>query len=175
MAGPLPLAITVSPPQQAVLEALLRQPATPQALALRVRIVLAAASGLRNVPLARDLGCTPKTVIKWRARWAAAEAQLAALEGDAADLKRMIARVLADAPRPGAPDTFTAEQIVQIINLACSPPADAGRPVTAWTPRALADEAVKRQIVASISPTSVGRFLKAGRSAAASQPLLAQC
>ena len=175
MAGPLPLPITVSPPQQAVLEALLRQHSTPQALALRVRIVLAAASGVRNVPLAHDLGCTPKTVIKWRARWARAESQLAAVEHDAADLKRMVARVLADAPRPGAPDTFTAEQIVLIINLACTPPADAGRPVDAWTPRELADEAVKRQIVASISPTSVGRFLKAGRASAPSQPLLAEC
>ena len=174
MAGPLPRPITLSPPQQAVLEALLRQHSTPQSLALRVRIVLAAATGRRNVPLAHDLGCTPKTVTKWRARWAAAQSQLAAVEGEAADLKRMIARVLADAPRPGAPDTFTAEQIVQIINLACTPPADAGRPVEAWTPRELADEAVKRQIVASISPTSVGRFLKTGRAAAASQPLLAE-
>ena len=174
MAGPLPRPITVSPPQQAVLEALLRQHSTPQTLALRIRIILAAATGMRNVPLAHDLGCTPKTVIKWRARWAAAEAQLAAVEGDTADLKRLIARVLADAPRPGAPDTFTAEQIVQIINLACTPPADAGRPVAAWTPRELAAEAVKRQIVPTISPTSVGRFLKTGRSAAPSQPLLAQ-
>ena len=136
---------------------------------------MAAATGRRNLPLARDLGCTLKTVIKWRGRWAAAEAQLAAVEGDTADLKRLIARVLADAPRPGAPDTFTAEQIVQIINLACTPPADSGRPVDAWTPRELADEAIKRKIVPSISPTSVGRFLKAGRSAAASEPLLAQC
>jgi putative transposase len=128
---------------------------------------------MRNLPLARELACSLKTVIKWRARWAAAEAQLAAVEGAPADLKRVIARVLADAPRPGAPDTFTAEQIVQIINLACTPPADAGRPIDAWTPRELADEAVKRQIVASISPSSVGRFLKAGQSAATSQPLLA--
>src|SRR3712207_8565799 len=36
---------------------------------------------------------------------------------------------------PISPDTFTAEQIVLIINLACTPPADAGRPVDAWTPR----------------------------------------
>src|SRR5919202_5214892 len=174
MAGPLPLAITVTPAQQAVLEGLLRQHSCPQMLAFRARIVLAAATGLRNVPLADDLGWTPKTVAKWSARWAAAHAQLAAVEDDAADLKCMIARVLADAPRPGAPGTFTAEQIVQIINLACTPPADAGRPVDSWTPRELADEAVKRQIVPSISPTSVGRFLKAGRSAAASQPVLAQ-
>lgn len=174
MAGPLPQSILVTPPQQAVLDALLRQHSTPQTLALRVRIVLTAATGMRNVPLARYLACAPNTVIKWRSRWAAAEAQLAAVEHDAADLKRLIARVLADAPRPGAPDTFTAEQIVLIMNLACTPPTDSGRPVDAWTPRELADEAVKRQIVASISPTSVGRFLKAGRSQAASQPLLAQ-
>jgi putative transposase len=175
MAGPLPLPITLSPPQQVVLDALLRQHSTPQTLALRVRIVLAAAAGMRNLPITRDLGCSLKTVIKWRARWAAAESQLAAVESDPADLKRMVGRVLVDAPRPGAPDTFTAEQIVQIINLACTPPADVGRPVDAWTPRELADEAVKRQIVASISPTSVGRFFKAGRVAAASQPLLADC
>ena len=173
MAGPLPLAISLSPPQQAVLEALLRQHSTPQSLALRVRIVLAAATGMRNVHLAHHLDCSLKTVIKWRARWAEAESQLAAVEEHPADLKSMVARVLADAPRPGAPDTFSAEQIVLIINLACTPPADAGRPVDAWTPRELADEAVKRHIVASISPASVGRFFKAGRSQAASQPLLA--
>jgi putative transposase len=174
MAGPLPLPIRLSPPQQAVLEALLRQHSTPQTLALPARIVLAAARGMRNVPITRELACSLKTVIKWRARWAAAEAELAAVEDTAADLKRLIARVLADAPRPGAPDTVTAEQIVLIINLACTPPANSGRPIDAWTPRELADEAVKREIVASISPSSVGRFLKAGRATAASQPLLAQ-
>src|SRR5215207_4584805 len=98
MAGPLPLPITVSPPQRAVLDALLRQHSTPQTLALRVRIVLAAASGMRNVPITRHLACSLKTVIKWRARWAAAEAELAAVEDNAADHKRLIARVLADAP-----------------------------------------------------------------------------
>ena len=164
MAGPQPLAILVTPPQQAVLEGLLRQHSCPQALALRARIVLAAATGQRNEPLAQHLGCTPKTVRKWRARWAAAEGQLGVRDDDPIELKRSIAAVLADAPRPGAPDTFTAEQIVQIINLACTPPADVGRPIDAWTPRELADEAIKRQIVPSISPRSVGRFLKTGRS-----------
>ena len=64
MAGPQPLAITVTPPQQVVLEGLLRQHSCPQALVLRARIVLAAASGQRNEPMARHLGCTPKTVRK---------------------------------------------------------------------------------------------------------------
>jgi hypothetical protein len=175
MAGPLPLAILITPPQQAILESLLRQHSCPQMLALRARIVLGAATGRRNLLLARDLACTPKTVTKWRARWAAAQSQLAASEGEVAGLKRLIASVLADAPRPGAPDTFSAEQIVQLINLACTPPADAGRPIDAWTPRELADEAQQRRIVTSISPSSVRRFLKAGGSSAPSQPLLAEC
>ena len=168
MPGPLPLSITVSSPQQVILDGLLRQHSCPQALALRIRIVLGAAAGQRNEPLARQLHCTPSTVRKWRARWAAAAAPLAAAEAEATELQTIIATVLADAPRPGAPDTFTAEQIIQVINLACTPPAAAGRPVERWTPRELADEAVKQGIVTSISPRSVGRFLKAGRPQAPS-------
>ena len=107
-------------------------------------------------------------------RWVAAEAPLAAVEAVPHELRTTIASVLADAARSGAPDTFSAEQIVQIINLACTPPAAAGRPVDAWTPRELADEAAKRGIVTSISPRSVERFLKSGRLATASQSLLAE-
>ena len=102
----------------------------------------------------------PKTVRKWRARWATT-ADLAVVEADEPALRAAIAEVLADVPRPGAPVTFTTEQIVQIITLACTPPANSGRPVNAWTSRELADEAQKRQIVSAISPRSVGRFLKA--------------
>jgi putative transposase len=119
-------------------------------------------------PLAARLGCAPTTIRRWRRRWVAAQPDLALVDDDEALLPALIAEVLADAPRPGVPPTFTAEQIIQIINLACTPPADAGRPVDAWTPRELADEAVKRQIVPAISPRSVGRFLKRGRSSAAS-------
>ena len=169
MAGPQPqTVITVSPRQLAVLEALQRQACCPQALALRVRIVLGAASGQRNGPLAAALGCSRPTVRTWRARWAEAEAQLACAEAEPAALRQTIATVLADAPRSGTPSTFSAEQIVQIVNLACTSPRSLGRPVDAWTPRELADEARRQGIVTSISPTSVGRFLGRGRSAAAS-------
>ena len=174
MPGPQPVPITVSPRQRAVLERLLRQPSCPQACVRRITIILAAAAGERNDPLAARLGCTPNTIRRWRTRWAVAQPDLAVVDDDEVSLRARIAEVLADAPRPGAPATFTAEQIVQIINLACTPPAESGRPVDAWTPRELAAEAEKRQIVASISPRSVGRFLKTGRSQTASQPLLAQ-
>ncbi|MFQ5795614.1 MAG: helix-turn-helix domain-containing protein, partial [Candidatus Bipolaricaulia bacterium] len=69
---------------------------------------------------------------------------------------------------------FTPEQICQIIALACESPGECGRAVTHWTPTELADEAVKRGVVASISPRSVGRFLKGGPAQAASKSVLAQ-
>ncbi len=174
MAGPQPQAITISAPQQAVLERLLRQHACPQALALRVRIVLGAATGRRNEPLAAQLACSPLTVRKWRARWAAAAARLAAAAADPAVLATTVAATLADAPRPGTPDTFSAAQIVQILNLACTAPRACGRPIDAWTPRELADEAKRQGIVTSISPTTVGRFLGRSRSASPFEPVLAQ-
>lgn len=130
MAGPQPqTSVSVSSAQRAVLEALQRQASCPQALALRVRIVLGAAAGQRNVPLATALGCSAPTVRTWRARWAAAEAHLAVAEAEPASLRCAISQVLADAPRSGTPPTFTAEQIVQIVNLACTAPR-AGVP---WT------------------------------------------
>ncbi len=165
--GPAPLPLTVSLAQQAVLTALPRRTACPQALALRVQIVLAAAGGQRNAPLARRLGCTANTARKWRARRVAAEAHLAVADDDRPALERAIAAALADAPRPGAPATFTAEQIVHLINLARRPPDQLGRPVTAWTPRELADEASKQGIVPRLSPRTVERLLKGRRSAAA--------
>jgi hypothetical protein len=175
MAGPQPhTQITISEPQRAVLEALQRQASCPQMLALRVRIILGAASGLRNTALATTLGCSRPTVRTWRCRWAAAEPHLALAETDPRILPETIASVLADAPRSGAPSTFSAEQIVQIVNLACTSPRAVGRPIDAWTPRELADEAKHQRIVTSISPTTVGRFLGRGRFAAPSQPLLAQ-
>jgi transposase len=175
MTGPAPLAITVSPPQLSVLERLLRQHSCPQALLRRTKIVLAAAQGLRNQQIARHLNCSPTTVRLWRARWAAAHDLLAASETDPQQLTAAIATVLADAPRSGAPDTFSAEQIIHILNLACTPPPDSDRPVTAWTARELADEAVKQKIVSAISPRSVGRFLKSERVATSPLALLAEC
>jgi putative transposase len=174
MAGPQLQAIALSSPQQAILEALLRQSSCPQALALRAQIVLGAAEGQPNQALALSLDCSLPTVRKWRRRWAAAASQLAAVEEQPRDLRALIANVLADAPRSGAPGLFSAEQIVAIVNLACTSPADVGRPVDAWTPRELADEAVKQHIVSTISARSVGRFLKRGRTPATSLSLLVE-
>src|SRR5206468_463403 len=102
----------------------------------------------------------------WRARWLRGAPRLGAAVS-AGDEDRLLARLVADAlddaPRSGAPPTFTAEQVVQIVALACEPPPGSDRPVSHWTPRELAEEAVTRGIVPTISPRSVGRFLGSGR------------
>ena len=113
----------------------------------------------------------------WRQRWQEGTQALEAAEAAGDADKVLLARIealLADAPRSGSPGDFSAEQLAQIISVACESPEDGGRPVTHWTPRELAGEVIKRGIVPSISPRTVGRFLKGGRSQAASLDLLAQ-
>jgi hypothetical protein len=75
-------------------------------------------------------------------------------------LREAILEVLSDAPRPGTPATFTAEQVAQIIAVACEPPQQSSRPINRWTVRELRDEVVARKIVESISVAQVGRYLQ---------------
>jgi hypothetical protein len=102
-----------------------------------------------------------KQVGLWRKRWQESFPALVAIEcrESSAALRRAIEDVLADAPRSGAPGTFTAEQVTQILALACEPPSQSGRPIDAWTGRELADEAQTRGIVESISRSQVNRYL----------------
>jgi len=65
-----------------------------------------------------------------------------------------------DAPRPGTPATYSAEDACAILALACEDPCDSGRAITHWTQRELAAEAIKRGIIPAISQRSVGRILK---------------
>jgi putative transposase len=115
------------------------------------------------------------TVRRWRDRWHAAQARLQAIEatGKQKLLSQAIEVLLTDEQRPGAPATFTFEQFMQIMALACETPASADRPVSAWTPRELADEAVKGGIVEQLSPRTVERFLTGERVAAPPQAVLA--
>ena len=162
MPGPQPPAVPLSEEERHALHTLIHAHKTPQHLSFRAQVLLLLAEGLTAPDVARRLGTTRTTVRRWRHHW----------------LKRSGCAVparLQDAPRPGAPATFSAEQWCQIIALACEPPEVSGRPISHWTPRELADEACQRGIVGTISTRHVGRFLKSGRSQAAQESLLAQC
>ena len=176
MRGPQPPTVGLSDRLRATLEQLARRQTSPQRLVRRVRMVLSAADGLNNDQIARHVGSSRGRVRTWRTRWLTAAPRLEAAAVDGTDdrvLAQLVADVLDDAPRPGAPVTFTAEQVVQIVAIACEPPPSSDRPTSHWTPRDVADEAVKRGIVPTISPRSVERFLGSGRPQAPSEPLLA--
>ena len=147
---------------------------TQQRLALRANILLELAQGRPVVTTAKRLKITPKTVRKWRDRWREAAERLNEVQNlsDQA-LDPLILEVLNDAPRSGKPADFTPEEITQILALSCEPPQQSGRPITQWTQRELADEAIKRGLVKTISHRSVGRFLKRGRAQAAPVAVLA--
>jgi transposase len=161
---PPPVTLTVR--QRRVVEGILRRETSTQQQVRRARVVLAAAGGANNEQVARTVGVTDDTARTWRGRWRAAQEALLAAEAEGG---------AGDEPRPGAPATFTPEQLCQLMAVACEPPGDSGRPISHWTPRELADEVSKRGIVKRISVRTVGRFLVSGRSrtAAASQPVLA--
>ncbi|MBA2364070.1 MAG: helix-turn-helix domain-containing protein [Chloroflexia bacterium] len=163
--------------QRSELERIVRRHTSSQRLVRRARIVLACADGHSNARVSESVGVYREAVREWRARWLGEAERLGALESEAAGgeevLSAAIAGVLADAPRSGTPATFTPEQVVQIVALACERPEESGRPVTHWTTPELAAEAVERGIVPSISPRSVGRFLGRGAPQAAPGEVLA--
>jgi transposase len=154
--------LILSNSQRCILQSIVRKTHCPQAIAMRARILLAADEGLCVSEAARKAGCTRDVARRWRNRFAWAQQQwgAAADEWTEAALTEKILDVLEDQQRPGAPSTFTAEQLCQIMAVACERPEECGRPISHWAARELADEVKKRRIVDSISPRHVGRFLK---------------
>lgn len=162
MPGAKPPALNLVSTLQKILEQIARCYTKPYYLVLRAKIILIAAAGANNTEVARRLDTNRNTAGTWRARWLAAEPSLLAAEAEGLSEKELTALVeatLVDAPRSGAPDDFSPEQLVQIVALACEDPQESGREISHWTRRELADEALKRGIVDSISPRHVGRVL----------------
>jgi transposase len=156
MRGPKPPAVVLSAAVRRELELFVRRHTVPQQLALRGRIILAAADGRNNSQIARQFQVRVLTVRLWRTRWLA----LAAVPLTDLSLEAR----LSDIPRSGRPVQITADQRCQIIALACEAPADTARPISQWSGRELADEIVKRGIVPTISGRHAARLLKKGIS-----------
>lgn len=154
---PIPKAqeVKLSEIERQGLEKLIKRHQTGQQMALRARIVLAAAGGETNERIARANKVSSETVRLWRNRWI----KLQDISLDDLSLEDR----LQDAPRPGAPAQITADQRCQIEALACEKPEALDRPITHWSAREIAEEVMKRKIVESISPRHAARLLKRGR------------
>lgn len=125
--------VTLTDEQRETLTRWARRAKSSQALALRSRIVLAAAEGESNKAIAARLGCHAVTVGKWRSRFAKV-----GLDG------------LVDEPRPGAPRKITDEQIERVVTDTLErTPSDA----THWSRASMASES-------GLSKSTVGRIWK---------------
>ena len=140
--------VPVSAEQRETLERLVRIHSTPQQLALRARMVLQAADGVGVRESARELSVWPKTVRYWRKRWR--QAARWAVRGRAAGRLSAL----------GCPADVYAEQICAVVAMTCEKPSESERPISQWSQREIADEAIRRGLVPRISQRSVGRFLK---------------
>jgi transposase len=154
--------VVITERQQEVLHKLSKASTAAKRLTQRAEIILLAFEGLDNAAIAERVGLERHQIGIWRRRWQKSFPKLIRIECLEAPvtLRRAIEDVLADAPRPGCPGTFTGEQLTLIIALACEPPEKSGLPITHWTGQELADEAVKRRIVDSISASQINRYLR---------------
>jgi len=120
MPTPVATRIELTDDERARLEAWERRRSSAQGLALRSRIVLAAAEGPNNTEIAKRLGIAVSSVRKWRNRFAKHR-----LDG------------LTDEPRPGQPRKITDEKVEEVIvkTLETSP-----KDATHWSTRSMAAE-----------------------------------
>jgi len=112
-------AVVLDRETRSTLDGWVQAPSTPQAIALRSRIILAAATGLSNQQIAAELEIPQVTVGKWRRSFAEQ-----GLEG------------LQDAARSGRPPKHDAALWQKVQTLACQRPESQSR----WTVRTLARE-----------------------------------
>ncbi len=112
--------LILSDEERAALEGWVRRRSTPQAWALRCRIILACAAGASNKDVAGQLGSTPHAVGRWRKRFV--EHRIAGL---------------GDMPRSGEPRTVTDEQVAAVVKRTLE---SAPKNATHWSTRAMATE-----------------------------------
>ena len=147
--------------QHAILQQIIHSTTAAQRLMRRARLIVLAFDGMFNGAISGVIGLRRKQIGLWRRRWKQSFNALVAIEcrESKAALSRAIEDVLGDAPRSGSSGKFTAEQVTQVLAVACEPPNQSGRPIDEWTGRELADELAQRGIVRSISASQVNRYL----------------
>jgi transposase len=131
---PVRAEVVLSDEEREVLERWARRPKSAQALALRCRIVLAAADGRSSKEIAARLGCRTQTVGRWRGRFARR-----GIDG------------LHDEPRPGKPRSIGDEDVERVIvkTLEERPPN-----ATHWSTRSMA-------AATGMSQTAISRIWRA--------------
>ena len=139
--------ITLTEDERKILNRIVRKQTASQNIVRRARIILRADEGRQRKAIAAELGIEEHSVTPWIKRWLDRQ-------------KDAVMERLQDLPRSGAPGVITPEQWCQIVAMSCEKPSEYGLPITDWTHRELAREAVKPGIVDAISPSHIGKMLK---------------
>lgn len=148
--------------QRRVLDHWLQCPTLPHRLITRCQILVVLDDGKPKHQIAREQNRDIKTIRKWNKRWQVLNRELSPLETTSIkhkDYCKRIMEALSDATRCGHPIVFSAEQVVQLIALACEVRDGSDESNSHWTRSELAREMTQQGTVDKISRTSVGRFL----------------
>ena len=139
-----PFVIALSDADRKVLEERARAYTLPHAEVVRAKIVLLAADGVANTVIAERLDVHVDVVSRWRKRFCEK-----GIDG------------LADRKRSGRPRVFAAEVVAEVKAMACAPPSEREVPLSRWSSAELAAQARAEGLVASVSASTVRRWLAA--------------
>lgn len=131
----------------------------------RAKLILNLETSPSELSTTRKLKISRTKVRHWKKKWKKNEEIFETIEKSETktaqkELEKKLKEFLSDAPRTGTPPKFSAENYCQILAIALESPEKSGRTISNWTQEELAEEAIKRKIVESISGRQVGRFLK---------------
>lgn len=153
--------------ERSLLEKELNRHSLKKYLYHRIKIILLANSNEKVAEIRRQTSVSLPTIYRWIDYWIGdysiiKEARKGVDGKGIRDktLTDLMLSVLEDGDRSGAPPRITQFERTQIQALACSDPSEKGFPISHWTHIELSKAIVEQNIVASISPSQVGRILK---------------
>jgi len=153
--------IRISHKVKNILKNIAKSRTLPQCQVQRAKIIIGASKGKNNQEIAIFVGMSADSVSRWRMRWVENADKLEKEEQKThKDLEAMVKELLKDKSRSGHPCEFTEVQILKIIEIACRNPVEYGYEASHWSLPQLAKVVIELGIVESISPSSIGRFLK---------------
>jgi len=136
-------------------------------LAVRINIILMSYHKYTYKLICSELKCSEPIIAYWKQRWVNNYEKLQSfskgVDGKGVNDSELIIemlKILNDAPRSGAPLTFTEEIQKKIQAVACEHPSKYDLPFTHWTHEELARQVILQKFVDTISDTQIGRILK---------------
>lgn len=135
----------MSPDVLCQLESLARSLSNPHREVMRAQIILLCVRGLSNAAIAQNVGCSERTVVKWRERFA----------------KSPTLGSLKDRPRSGRPAVVPVAMRCEVVKLACQRPEGSKAPFRdLWTLNSL-QQAFLQETGYGLSRSEIQRILQA--------------